>query len=122
MKRAVLALLLLMIAVPAAAEQIAECRSIGGHHYYNDRISAARYVRLWGSRMLLTGRSGQHDMPTWSLHCLPAEDGLFCAKRTRHGAVNISTKGWRMKEMVVDRHGVEVFHVVYNCNNALALP
>jgi hypothetical protein len=122
MKRAVLALLALTIAFPAAAEQIAECRSIGGHHYYNDRISAARYVRLYGSRMLLRGRSGRHDMPTWSLRCVPTRDGLFCAKRSRKAIVNISTKGWQMKEMVVDRHGTEIFHVVYNCNNELVLP
>lgn len=122
MKRAVLVLLSMMIAFPAAAVEFAECRSIGGHHYYNDRISAARYIRFYGSRMVLTGRSGRHDMPTWSLRCAATQNGLFCAKRTRRAIVNISTRGWRMKEMVVDRHGTEIFHIVYNCNHEMVLP
>jgi hypothetical protein len=122
MKRAVFALLALMIAFPAVAAEYAECRSIGGHHYYNDRISAARYVRLYGSKMILTGRSGRHDMPTWSLRCGATRDGLFCVKRTGKAIVNISTDGWKMKEMVLDRRGGEIFHIVYNCNNELGVP
>lgn len=122
MKRAVLSLLFLAIVFPAKAEQVAECRSIGGHHYYNDRISAARYVRLDGSRMRVTGRTGQRDMPNWSLRCGPTDKGIFCAKRSRKGIVNIWTDGWKMKEMVVDRYGTEIFHVVYNCNQELVLP
>jgi hypothetical protein len=122
MKRAAFALLASMIAFPAVAAEFAECRSVGGHHYYNDRISAARYVRFYGSQMILTGRSGRHDMPTLSLRCSATPDGLFCAKRTRRAIVNISTHGWKMKEMAVDRHGTEIFHIVYNCNNELVLP
>lgn len=123
MKAMVLGLFALVTAFPAAAQQMAECRSIGGHHYYNDRISAARYVWLSGSKMELAGRTGRQDMPHWFLRCSPTESGMFCSGRSRGKVVNIQTDGWKMKEMVYDRrHGVEAFHVVYNCNHQLVLP
>jgi hypothetical protein len=123
MKTPVLGLLLLAVASPAAAENVAECRSIGGHHYYNDRISAARYIRLSGSRMMLTGRTGRTDMPRWSLPCATTPTGLFCAGGSRSMSVSIKTDGSQMQEMVQDRRtGAEAFHIVYNCNRELSLP
>jgi len=123
MKAPILGLLLVAIAMPAAAEQVAECRSTGGHHYYNDRISVGRYIRLSGSRMELTGRTGRKDMPHWVLPCAPTATGLFCAGVSRGRSVAVRTDGWQMKEMVYDRrNGIEVFHISYNCNRDLALP
>jgi len=123
MKRLTLALLLLATAFPARAIEHVECRSIGGHHPYDNRISVARYLRIYGSKMVLTGRTGQHDMPRWSLACAPTETGLFCSGRSRGKLVTIKTDGSQMKEMIYGRgYDNEIFHVTYNCNHELVLP
>jgi hypothetical protein len=123
MKRLTVALLFLAAAFPTMAAQHIECRSIGGHHPYGRDISAARYLRIYGARMILTGRTGRHDMPRWSLPCTPTETGMFCSGRSRSKLVTIKTDGWQMKEMVYGRgYNDEIFHVVYNCNHELVLP
>lgn len=122
MRLAILGLLFFSAAFPAAAEEVAECYSIGGYHHGND-ISAARYVRFHGTRMELTGRSGRHDMPTWRLACTPTDKGLFCSGRRRGLLVNVKVDGWQMKEMVWGRgYDGEIFHIVYNCDRALGQP
>lgn len=121
MKRMIFGLILAALAFPAWAGQVAECYAIGAHNQYG-RMSAARYVRLFGDRMILTGRTGRRDMPRWSLPCGPTANGLFCSGRSRGMIVYIKTDGWQMKEMVQHRNGGEVIHAVYNCNRALALP
>lgn len=124
MRHAILGLLFLSAAFPAAAEEVAECYSIGGHHPYGNDISAARYVRFFGTKMVLTGRTGTHDMPTWSLRCSPTAKGLFCTAERRGKRVDIVVNGWQMKEMVWGRSGYndELFHIVYNCDSAIGQP
>ena len=122
MNRAIVGMLLFAIACPAAAAQVAECRAIGGHDATH-RISAARYVKLYGSNMVLVGSSGRRDMPRWSLRCGSISKGIYCAGRSRKSIVEVWTDGWKMTErMSSRRHGGETLHVVYNCNTELVLP
>ena len=124
MRRAILGLLFLSVAFPAAAQEVAECYSIGAHHPFGNDISAARYVRFNGTSMVLTGQSGRHDLPVWRLACAPTDKGLFCSGHRRGLRVNVTVNGWQMKEMVWGRAGYydERFHAVYNCDRAIGQP